>query len=486
MRYHLVTLVDGFGLWGGCLEPKRIAQRKFSYPKDYHETDQIKSHHSHTCVAGFALNPQPSTLNRPRPRHGLHLPGPRDGQRHQFHRHGPVQVRPGHQHQHQQQATATANPPSGGFITIINVTFGGSGYTTAPTVTISGGGGSGATATAKVSGGVVTSITVDNPGSGYTSTPTVTIAAAPAEHHLHDLLEQRRHERQRQPTHSRREVGVNNGLFTVVLGDTTLANMTAIPAPFFGQPNLQLRIWFNDGVNGFAALSPLQNLTPAPYAIQREANSASNLLGTLPASQLSGSLGNGQLAAQLFHHRQRRHWFERAARWLGRFDDVNNAGCSRSRASGHYGLEVGGAVTLGDTATSADTPAPSSSGMARGNFAAGGVTLNGNLTAGGNITASSFTGNGGGLDQCDRRHAGHPSGHGADSGGVVHDGGQSGWRERCHPHQCNGVGVLHGRKLGDLEPMAIGLFLGHEPRLWLCQCWFGQGGESSGADGELV
>src|SRR5262245_41243679 len=43
-------------------------------------------------------------------------------------------------------ATATANPPSGGFITIINVTFGGNGYVGAPAVTISGGGGSGATA----------------------------------------------------------------------------------------------------------------------------------------------------------------------------------------------------------------------------------------------------------------------------------------------------------------------------------------------------
>ena len=55
----------------------------------------------------------------------------------------------------------------------------GSGYTTAPTVIISGGGGTGATATA-VLGGLnnqqVVSYTITNPGSGYTSTPTVTIA----------------------------------------------------------------------------------------------------------------------------------------------------------------------------------------------------------------------------------------------------------------------------------------------------------------------
>src|ERR1041385_7202824 len=41
------------------------------------------------------------------------------------------------------QATATANPPSGGFITIVNVTFGGNGYVTPPAVSFFGGGGSG-------------------------------------------------------------------------------------------------------------------------------------------------------------------------------------------------------------------------------------------------------------------------------------------------------------------------------------------------------
>ena len=56
------------------------------------------------------------------------------------------------------------------------VTAGGTGYTSAPTVTISGGGGTGATATAAVSSGAVSSITITAGGSGYTSAPTVTIA----------------------------------------------------------------------------------------------------------------------------------------------------------------------------------------------------------------------------------------------------------------------------------------------------------------------
>jgi hypothetical protein len=58
----------------------------------------------------------------------------------------------------------------------IRVTAGGSKYSMAPTVTISGGGGTGATATAFISKGVVTSVTIVNPGSGYTSAPKITFS----------------------------------------------------------------------------------------------------------------------------------------------------------------------------------------------------------------------------------------------------------------------------------------------------------------------
>jgi hypothetical protein len=53
------------------------------------------------------------------------------------------------------------------------VTDGGSGYTSAPKVTFTGGGGSGAAATATVSGGKVTGLTVTSHGTGYTSAPAV-------------------------------------------------------------------------------------------------------------------------------------------------------------------------------------------------------------------------------------------------------------------------------------------------------------------------
>lgn len=61
----------------------------------------------------------------------------------------------------------------GATLASINVTNGGTGYTSAPTVGFTGGGGTGAAATAVVSDGVVVGINVTNAGSGYTSAPTV-------------------------------------------------------------------------------------------------------------------------------------------------------------------------------------------------------------------------------------------------------------------------------------------------------------------------
>src|SRR5206468_3037538 len=64
----------------------------------------------------------------------------------------------------------------GGYVTSCTVTAGGTGYTSAPTVTFSAppAGGVTATATATVSAGAVTGIVMSNPGSGYTSAPTIT------------------------------------------------------------------------------------------------------------------------------------------------------------------------------------------------------------------------------------------------------------------------------------------------------------------------
>src|SRR5678816_1420459 len=90
------------------------------------------------------------------------------------------------------QAVATATI-SGGAVTAITISLGrgGSGYVTAPAVTIASPGviigGTTARARATVSGGVVTRIDILAGGSGYSSVPAVTIAPPPANNDLFAL-----------------------------------------------------------------------------------------------------------------------------------------------------------------------------------------------------------------------------------------------------------------------------------------------------------
>lgn len=58
-------------------------------------------------------------------------------------------------------------------IETFTISSGGSGYTSAPTISFTGGGGSSAAATATVTDGAVSAITITNKGFGYTSAPTV-------------------------------------------------------------------------------------------------------------------------------------------------------------------------------------------------------------------------------------------------------------------------------------------------------------------------
>ena len=73
------------------------------------------------------------------------------------------------------QRPYVVNPTEEGVLYIM-VTDGGSGFTGNPTITVSGGGGTGATATSVHAGGVLTRIALDDRGTGYTSVPTVTVS----------------------------------------------------------------------------------------------------------------------------------------------------------------------------------------------------------------------------------------------------------------------------------------------------------------------
>lgn len=70
--------------------------------------------------------------------------------------------------------TATANLGTT-TVNAVTLTSGGSNYTTSPSVVFSGGGGTGASATARLGPSAVASLNLLNGGSGYSSTPTVTL-----------------------------------------------------------------------------------------------------------------------------------------------------------------------------------------------------------------------------------------------------------------------------------------------------------------------
>jgi len=83
--------------------------------------------------------------------------------------------------------------------------------------------------------------------------------------------------------------GVTNGLFAVTLD---------FGSDVFTGPDrwLELDVRTNGG-SAFTSLLPLQPVQPVPYSIM--ANTASNLLGTLPATQLSGTLPANQLSGTI-------------------------------------------------------------------------------------------------------------------------------------------------------------------------------------------
>jgi Chaperone of endosialidase len=56
-------------------------------------------------------------------------------------------------------------------------------------------------------------------------------------------------------------VTVNNGLYSVLLGSTS-----AIPKTVFNNPDVRLRVWFNDGSHGSQLLSPDQRVATVGYA----------------------------------------------------------------------------------------------------------------------------------------------------------------------------------------------------------------------------
>ncbi|MEI6605471.1 MAG: tail fiber domain-containing protein [Verrucomicrobiota bacterium] len=93
-------------------------------------------------------------------------------------------------------------------------------------------------------------------------------------------------------------LAVSKGLYAVLLGDTTLPNMVALTANVFDNADVRLRVWFNDGTNGFQLMIPDQRLAAAAYALVADkAVTASNFDSVL-AGDVTGPQGGTEIAAE--------------------------------------------------------------------------------------------------------------------------------------------------------------------------------------------
>ena len=176
-------------------------------------------------------------------------------------------------------------------------------------------------------------------------------------------------------------VPVANGLFTITLDFGGSA---------FNGSNVWLEVDVRtNGSGGYTILSPLQLITPAPYAIM--ARSASNLSGTLPATQLSGAVSNSQLANNSIAINAGTGLSGGGTAALGGSVTLNNTGViSVIGNSDITASTIGGAVTLGDTATSTNIPSTIVKRDATGSFGVSNITLNGMILSGGNLLLHTY------------------------------------------------------------------------------------------------
>ena len=165
------------------------------------------------------------------------------------------------------QATATAVVTNGAVSSIIFTNVG-AGYPGGfINVSITGGGGTGASAGAAANGSDGSlHLVFLNGGSGYTSAPTVAIDPPPTPNFVASFWSHDGFSYLGAAPFTEVRLPVVKGLYSVLLGDTSVTGMIqSIPASVWTNPDVRLRVWFNDGTNGFQLLTPDRRLAPNGY-----------------------------------------------------------------------------------------------------------------------------------------------------------------------------------------------------------------------------
>lgn len=129
-------------------------------------------------------------------------------------------------------------------------------------------------------------INVADAGSGYTEDPAVSLDAPPPAT-IQTLWSNNGTSTEGGEPGLAISLPVSDGVFSVILGDTSLDGMNSLPAATFDSSPLFLRVWFDDGESGFEQLSPDQPITATPYAMQ----AASVTEGAITSEQIDDTIG---------------------------------------------------------------------------------------------------------------------------------------------------------------------------------------------------
>ncbi len=205
-------------------------------------------------------------------------------------------------------------------------------------------------------------------------------------------------------------IPVSKGLYSILLGDATQVHMTIVPATVFVHGDVHLRVWFSDGVKGFQQLAPDRRIAAVGYALM--ANSVSDgtittakiadgsvtseklAAGVVQTSNLAtGAVGNTQLANSALTINAGTGLGGGGLVSLGGNVSLSNSGVLSLTSGGGITVDSAtGVVTLGSSATSANTAGAIVARDANGEFTAGTITaaLNGNAATA--TSATSFTG----------------------------------------------------------------------------------------------
>ncbi len=315
------------------------------------------------------------------------------------------------------QAKATATVVDG-VVTGVTVTDGGAGYTSAPLAKIFCATGSGATLSCVVADGAIASIAVDPSNSGYSGSVTVKVYApvggmsfpmywsnAPDVDPADGVPD------------AAVSLAVTKGLYSVLLGDATLPNMSIVSATVFTHPDVRLRVWFDDGEHGFQLLTPDPRIAAVGYAMMADTAQTAQTVadGAITAAKLaSGAVGSTQLASDLTLGGTTRGTFSGnvtgsvTGNLTGNASTASNAtnfsGSLAGQVTGPQGATVVASVggvsaanvaagaNLANAATTANTADALVRRDASGNFAAGTITASlwGNALSAG--IATNFSG----------------------------------------------------------------------------------------------